>query len=226
MLLAFIHNYFNNMSNLFYTTDLLNAGSHNEVPHLIIEREIYEWTKQRETAGFNQDFIDEIYDMPKHVFVQNVLNCTLPEMDKIPIPPGTKFPVVVSINNNPLTPPVLVRTLTQVPDTFHEWLYQFRFMLQYFTIEEMFNIFHIYDFEFGVNEPNAWVDNALEQMYYAIPVNEDTNQHTSATIDEFEFNLDWDIEKGSFNNSTQRHLSLFLPEEVGMSENNFYKESP
>jgi hypothetical protein len=190
-----------------------------------MEHELYEWTKQKETAGFNQDFIDEIYDMPKKDFIQNVLNHTLPEMKKIPVPPGTRFPVVISLNEN-----ILVRTLTEVPDTFHEWLYLFRFMLQYFTIREMFNIFYIYDLTYGVDEPNAWVDNALEEMYAKEPdaALSDNNVDQSTikkSNEEFEFNLDWDIEKGNFGYSNTSKLSLFLPEEVGMSKNSFYEES-
>jgi hypothetical protein len=33
----------------------------------------YEWTKQMETNGFNQEFINEIYDMSEALFIQNVL---------------------------------------------------------------------------------------------------------------------------------------------------------
>ena len=29
----------------------------------------YEFTKQTETQGFNQEFIDEIYDMPEALFI-------------------------------------------------------------------------------------------------------------------------------------------------------------
>jgi len=175
----------------------------------------YEWTKQCETKGFNQEFINEIYDMPEALFIQNVLNHTLPEMSKLPIPEGTRFPVPTTLNTNE-GPPQLVRTLTQVPDTFHEWLYLFRFMLQYFTTEEMFNIYHLYDFAYPPNEPHAWVDEALEIMYVSSS-SEDT-EDTPENVEEFEFNLDWDIEKGNLRNSLSPKLSLFLPEDVGMRE--------
>ena len=174
----------------------------------------YEFTKQTETQGFNQEFIDEIYDMPEALFIQNVLNHTLPEMDKLPIPEGTRFPVVTSLSTYG-QPPQLVRTLTQVPDTFHEWLYQFRFMLQYFTIEEMFNIYHLYDFAYPV-EPNAWVDEALEQMYIS---SGDDTEDTPENVEEFAFNLDWDIEKGNIEtgnteNKKSPKLSLIMPEDT------------
>ena len=178
----------------------------------------YEWTKQSETAGFDENFINEIYDMPKNEFMQNVLKHTLPEMNKLPIPEGTRFPVTTTLNSNMLEPVKLVRQLTDVPDTFHEWLYQFRFMLQYFTIEEMFDIFHLYDFAYGVNEPNAWVDAALEKMYVDTPESEEPNVNATQ---QFEFNLNWDIEKGNFENPEPAKLSLFLTEEVGIIEDEF-----
>jgi hypothetical protein len=180
----------------------------------------YEWTKQMETNGFNQEFINEIYDMPEALFIQNVLNHTLPEMSKLSIPEGTRFPVATSLNTDE-GPPKLMRTLTQVPDTFHEWLYQFRFMLQYFTIKQMFNIFYLYDFTYGVNEPNAWVDNALEQMYNEPPNEEYTQEHD----DEFLYNLNWDIEKGNLSKSSPPKLRLFLPEDVGMVEDETNEET-
>jgi hypothetical protein len=177
----------------------------------------YEWTKQCETQGFNQEFINEIYDMPEALFIQNVLDRTLPELPKLDIPEGTRFPVPTTLNTNDISkPPQLVRTLTQVPDTFHEWLYQFRFMLQYFTTEEMFKIYHLYDFAYPPNEPHAWVDEALEIMYVSSS-SEDT-EDTPENVEEFEFNLDWDIEKGNLRNSVSPKLSLFLPEVVGMRE--------
>jgi hypothetical protein len=125
------------------------------------------------------------------------------------------FPVPTSLNTDE-GPPQLMRTLTQVPDTFHEWLYQFRFMLQYFTTEEMFNIYHLYDFAYPPIEHHAWVDEALEIMYVSSS-SEDT-EDTPENVEVFEFNLDWDIEKGNLRNSLSPKLSLFLPEVVGMRE--------
>ena len=185
------------------------------------EHYIYNWKKQLETTGLNKDFIDEIYDMPESKFIQNVLNHNLPELEKIPIPKGTMFPMQTTINTNTLAPLKLIREFTQVPDTFHEWLYQFRFMLQYFTIEQMFDIFHLNDFAYGVNEPNAWIDNALEQMYNDHPDEECTQEND----DEFLYNLNWDIEKGNLSESSRPKLSLFLPEEVGMIENELSEET-
>ena len=175
--------------------------------HIFSEQMMYDFNKKSETAGFNEDFINEIYDMPKIIFVQNVLDNTLPELDKLPVPENAKFPVPISLETN-----TLVRSLSEVPDTFHEWLYQFRFMLQYFTTEEMFHIFHLYDFAYGLSEPNAWIDNSLEEMC-AVKIDESILENEDV---EFKFNLDWDIEKGTFYSSRSPRLSLRLPEEVGM----------
>jgi len=188
---------------------------------LVLDHDAYEYSKQQETAGFTQNFIDEIYDMPKAEFIQNVLNHTLPEVEKIPIPEGTTFPVATDLNTNAPVPPKLIRSLTVVPDTFHEWLYQFRFMLQYFTTEQMFDIFHLYDFAYGVNEPNAWIDDALEQMYIEQP----NEEYTQDNDGEFLYNLNWDIEKGNLSESSPRKLSLFLPEEVGINDNEIIEET-
>jgi hypothetical protein len=52
---------------------------------------------------------------------------------------------------------------------------------------------------------------------YVSSSSEDT-EDTPENVEEFEFNLDWDIEKGNLRNSLSPKLSLFLPEDVGMRE--------
>jgi hypothetical protein len=175
-------------------------------------------------AKAEKAFIDKIYNMPKEQFIQNVLENSMPELEKLPILDEKSFPIPTDINfEYKMDRPVLRRQCAEIPTEFDKWLYKFRYMLQYFTVEEMFNIFNtnytIYNNYFGISvnftEPNAWIDDALEQMY--ISSSEETT-NTSENVEEFEFNLEWDIEKGNFNNIKSTKLSLYLPEQVGMHE--------
>jgi hypothetical protein len=172
--------------------------------------------KKEQTAGCTEEFIEKIYDLFLSEFKEKIFKNCLPEVPKLPIPKNIYFPVKTDIVRefNPMVPPKLVRVTHIIHDNFEDWLYHYRYMLQYYTAAEMFNIYEFNVNPFGdvYDEPNAWVDKALENMYIS---SEDDTENTAEKVEEFEFNLEWDIEKGTLGHS---NLSLRFTEEVGMRE--------
>jgi hypothetical protein len=210
---------------------IININNINDY-HIETEEEtrqkMYNETKELQTEGFNQNFISEIYDMPEETFKQNVIDNTLPELDKLPVPEKARFPFRTNIKDfvfDGLTPTKLVRQITERPDNFEDWLYMFRYILQYFTVKQMRIIYYLNEKMPLANdcysEPNAWVDETLEQMYIS---SNDEAEDDAEDADEFVFNLEWDIEKGRYNQTKTHKLKLRLPEEVGMINDDTYDD--
>jgi len=167
---------------------------------------------EEETKGLTEEFIASIYEMPKEMFKNAVRNGTLPELPKIPLPEHVNYPLIrlaeLHGDSNQYYRQQTIKC------EFEDWLYIKRFMLQYYTVNELFK-----NSDYGY-EPHKWIDEKLEQKYNGENVS--ISLDSLAEQEEFKYNLEWDIEKGKFEDTKKLpKLRLYLPEEVGykVSEN-------